>query len=102
MSRPRKYWFHMVRSMVCRYGLIKKGDSEQEKRFAAAIEKCLGEIASLPGGEDRVKAVEMVLIKRTHTQEGAAMALHYSSTTIKRWTVDFVYRVGNNVGFSKL
>ena len=102
MSRPRKYWFHMVRSMVCRYDLIKKGESEQEKKFAAAIEKCMGEITGLPGGEDRVKAVEMVLIRHTHTQEGAAMALHYSPTTIKRWTVDFVYRVGSNVGFSNL
>ena len=49
-------------------------------------------------GSDRLQVIDMVLWKRSHTLEGAAMAVSCSVATAKRWHSGFVWLVAQNYG----
>lgn len=55
--------------------------------------------ASEPGGDDRMKLVEMIYWRRTHTLSGAAQSVHVSYITAKRWNAHFIKQVAKNYGF---
>ena len=99
MSKPRAYWYHMVRDIIQRYHTLRHGQGIQDRCFARAIEGSLEEIERLPDGADRVRAVTLVLIDHTHTPSSAAIVLQRPERTVIQWTADFVYRVGYKAGF---
>lgn len=98
MSRPKYYWYGNVKKMVNRYPLL-KAEGEMEKKYIEAIKKALNTTKSLDNGDARIKAIELVYFKKSHTVYGVASELHYSERTIFRWLNGFIYMVGRNVGF---
>lgn len=89
----------MVKKMIMRYPQYKYSHSRQEKQYIKAIERALEYTSTLDLAEGRLNAIELVLLKQTHTPEGAALKLNYERRNIDRWISQFVYRVGKEVGF---
>lgn len=67
--------------------------------YLTAIRNAERETLKLPDGEDRLRAIEMIYYKKTHSPEGAAAALYISRRKLYRWCRAFVYAVAKNAGF---
>ena len=50
-------------------------------------------------GELIIKLIDLVFWKQSHTIAGAAMKVHVSYATAKRWHKAFIIMVGRNYGF---
>ena len=99
MSKPRYDWWSYMKAISRKYyarkGKELHGMAEKEqKAVEAAIEDTLGR----PNGRDRMKVIELVLLKGTHTLSGAAEAVYYSERTARRWHTDFIKSVAENYG----
>lgn len=70
----------------------------QEQRELEAVQEALFETAALPDGGARVKLIQMVFWRRSHTLEGAAQALHWSYGHAKRIQERFICQVAKNLG----
>lgn len=98
MSRPKNDYYGYIMMRIKKYPGIKEEDGIVPMLQWNAIEK---ELAKLDNekDKDKLRAIKMVLIDKTHTYEGAAQVLHYSYPTIKLWIQNFVNAVGKNSGF---
>lgn len=73
--------------------------SPVKMREYEAVLKAVEAAGSVLGnGHLRVKLVEMVYFKRTHTMEGACQELHISYGTAKNYNNDFLCGVAKNFG----
>lgn len=73
--------------------------SPVKMREYEAVRKAVEASSSVPGnGHLRVKLVEMVYFKRTHTLEGVCHAIHISYGTAKNYNNDFLCGVAKNFG----
>lgn len=73
--------------------------SQVKMREYEAVRKAVEAAGSVPGnGNLRVKLVEMVYFKRTHTLEGVCHALHISYGTAKNYNNDFLCGIAKNFG----
>lgn len=63
-----------------------------------AISKAIEQTRSRSNGEDRIKLIDMVFWRQTHTLDGAAYALGYSYDRAKQLQGDFLRLVGFNRG----
>lgn len=88
MSHPKSQWWGYVKSMVKRY------PNETNENETRAVLLALEETSQLPSGSDRIKMVELIFLKKTHTIDGVALKLHYSADTIQNWHADFIRLVG--------
>ena len=76
--------------------------NKTERAEQRAVEAAIAETSELPSGQERLMVVELVLWKGTHNLEGAAVELHFSEATAKRYHGDFVRAVGRNFRCSGL
>lgn len=73
--------------------------SPVKMREYEAVRKSVEAAGAVPGnGNLRVKLVEMVYFKRTHTLEGVCHALHISYGTAKNYNNDFLCGIAKNFG----
>lgn len=98
MSKPRYFWYGGVRSSIQHYGELSTAGKEGQE-YKTAIDKAFKDIEEKPEAAAIKYAIEAVLIKQTHTIEGAAMVTYYSRRTVQRWINDFIYRVGRYKGY---
>lgn len=100
-------------STTANYSLGPRGSGEARGTEAAAMRQlspvkmreyeavriAVETAGSIPGnGYLRVKLVEMVYFKRTHTLEGACQELHIGYITGKRYNQDFLCRIAKAFG----
>ena len=76
----------------------KKQKLTDEER--SAVEAAIEETKQRIDGQERIKLVTLVLWKRTHTLQGAAMAVHVSERTAQEWHRQFIRLVGQKRGLS--
>jgi len=65
-------------------------------RERQAVERAIEETKKLSNAEDRLKVIDAVFWKRSHTLEGAAQLVPCSYRTAQRWHSDFVRAVARN------
>lgn len=63
-----------------------------------AVRKAVNETRAMQDGEERLKFIRLVFWDKTHTLEGAAMAVNCSDRTARRWHTDFIKCVARNYG----
>ena len=63
-----------------------------------AVSQAVIETVSMQDGEERLKFIRLVFWDKTHTLEGAAMAVNCSDRTARRWHTDFIKCVARNYG----
>ena len=77
---------------------LRTGLSRQQQKELEAVEKALKTTRRGPDGKIRIKVVELVYFRDTHTIEGAAQQAHVCYNTAWKWTDAFVRLVGKNLG----
>ena len=90
MSKTRFGWWSYVKDMIRRYP---EKTNEDETR---AVETAIEDTKSLLDGDDRMKVIRMVFLKKTHTLQGAALNVPCSYETAKRWTQQFIRLVAKS------
>lgn len=65
---------------------------------SCAVSQAVSETGSMQDGEERLKFIRLVFWDKTHTLEGAAMAVNCSDRTARRWHTDFIKCVARNYG----
>ena len=99
MSRPRYYWFGIVKAMIYRYPDGLYIDTVKGAEAFICIKKALAETETARDGDERIRLIDMVFFKKTHMVYGAADKIHISESTAKRWISEFVYLVAQKMGY---
>lgn len=68
-------------------------------REMRAVQLAVDETMAMKDGEDRMKLIDLVFWKRTHTLTGACIECHISDRQGQRWHADFIHLVAKNIGF---
>ena len=72
---------------------------EINHREMEAVRQAIAETLTLDTGEERLQVIRCVFWDKKHTLEGAAMKLHISYVTARRWHGEFIRLVGKVFGF---
>lgn len=67
-------------------------------RELEAVRKAIEETRTMKNGEERLELVRLVFWKKTHTLEGAAMELHWSTRKLVEWHGEFIRCVAKYFG----
>lgn len=94
MSKPRYGWWPYAKWMIRSY----KGGGLMTKAERAAVEAAVKETEQLADGGERLRLIDLVLWKRTHTLQGAALACYVSERTAQEWHRQFIRLVGEKRG----
>nr|DAJ16499.1 MAG TPA: hypothetical protein [Siphoviridae sp. ctMq01] len=94
MSKPRHGWWPYAKWMIRSY----KGGGLMTKDERAAVEAAVKETEQLADGGERLRLIDLVLWKRTHTLQGAALACYVSERTAQEWHRQFIRLVGQKRG----
>ena len=71
-----------------------------DRRELEAVEKAICATRALGNGEQRLKVIELIYWRRSHTLEGAARVVHYSYRQTRRLQFDFLAEVAKNLGIA--
>lgn len=69
-----------------------------KQREFEAVKAAIARTSQLPNGKDRMQVVDLVLWKRSHTVEGAALAVPCAVSTAKAYHGDFIRAVAAEYG----
>ena len=94
MSKPRYGWWPYAKWMIRSY----KGGGLMTKDERSAVEAAVKETEQLADGGERLRLIDLVLWKRTHTLQGAALACYVSERTAQEWHRQFIRLVGQKRG----
>lgn len=99
MSKPRYSWWGYIKAVIRRYPSLMDAEvSGVAKREKEAVRAAVEATEQLDNGADRLMVVDLVFWSRTHTLEGAAMQVHVSERTARRWHTEFIMLVGKYRG----
>ena len=71
---------------------------EINRREMQAVQGAIAQTERSVAGQDKMRVIQLVYWKRSHTLSGAAVELHCSEPTVKRWNGDFIRDVAKNFG----
>ncbi len=63
---------------------------EQEQRWLEAVAGAIRDTKALSDGAERLRLIDLLFWRRTHTMQGAALKLHISYRTARRRRWDFL------------
>lgn len=99
MSRPKYWWYDYVKKSIMHSVGGKAPATLQESISDMAVKKVLARTKGQYRGEERLKLIELVYIKRRYNVPGGAVQLHISEGTARDWNREFVYAVAKEMGF---
>ena len=99
MSKPRYRWWGYIKSIIRDYPAL-EGKTLQGTRLKErmAVQRALEQTVQMDNGKERLRVVDLVFLKQTHTLEGAALMVPCSYMTAKRWVQQFIKAVARNFG----
>lgn len=98
MSNPRYYWWGYVKAMIRKYETNDDALFGVALREHIAVAEAIAQTSDFPDGQERLTLISLVFWERTHTLEGAAMAVNVSARTARRWHTDFIKLVAKKYG----
>ena len=90
---------HNPTSSVERVALRELNPTEQKEYDA--VTEAINVTKRMYCSAERLKIIELLYFRQTHTLEGAAMQAHVSIPTAKRWNGAFIYLVAEKYGLNK-
>ena len=99
MSNPRHWWYGFIKRAIRSWGKDPEKTEPAYVMLNTAVRTAFEEVGKKEDAELQVKAINMVLIKCTHTIDGAALELNMSKRQIQRYVNAFVNRVGVLMGY---
>lgn len=82
-------------------GAAVKRLSSRDTAEYEAVREAVRDTAALPNGEARIKIIDLVYWKRSHTLWGAGKAVGYSYAQAKRFQEKFICLVAENLGLKE-
>lgn len=98
MSKPKHKWYGSVKKQIMDRAW-ENPNSFQDFLMQKAMYEATQKTLKLPNGEDRMDAVEKILIQQEKNYDGVAMEMYTSRPTIERWITSFVNMVGKEAGY---
>lgn len=98
MGKSREKSWTYIKSMVRDYPKYQQGGVRNHVQQAEkdAVEAAVQETLAMPDGENRIRMIDYVYWRRTHTIAGAASVIHYSERTAVQWHGEFLRLVGKH------
>lgn len=87
----RYAWWSYIKNIIQQYYA---GDGVPFEIMA--VQKAIEATEKLPNGQARLKVIDLVLWKRTHTLEGASLQIPCCERTARYWQSDFIKLVAKN------
>lgn len=100
---PRHAWWGYIKHMIRKYKQ-RQHDTDlygTELREVEAVRRAIERVQDMPDGNVRLSLVDLVFWRRTHTIQGAAMALHISERTANRMHSHFIRTVAAEFGLDE-
>lgn len=72
-----------------------------EQRELDAVSAAIKATSRMYGGDSRLRIIDLIYWRQTHTLDGAALNVHVSIPTAKRWNGAFIYLVAEKYGLNK-
>lgn len=99
MSKPRYNWWGYVKAIIRRYDPCQNTELHgvalrENNAVRGAVEETMG----FADGDSRLRMVRLVFWDKTHTIEGAALAVNCSDRTARRWHTEFIRCVAKHYG----
>ena len=69
---------------------------DQIDREVEAVRMAIDETEALQNGRERLRLIDLVFWKQTHTMIGACSACHVSERTGQQWHADFIHAVARH------
>lgn len=85
----------MIRQYPAREGKYIQGKALDERM---AVQRAIDQTMKMDNGQDRLRVVDLVFFKQTHTLEGAALMVPCSERTARRWHTEFIKLVAKEYG----
>ena len=98
MSNPRYDWWGYVKGMIRRYPKLNANSKGNEEKEREAVSNAIDQTMDEPDGNEQIKLIDLVFWKKTHTIAGAALLIHCSERTARRWHTKFIRKVAKNYG----
>lgn len=99
MSKTRYRWWGYIKSIIRNYPALRERDCQGVTlREREAVRRALEQTERMEDGQGRLRVIEMVLLKQTHTLEGAALMVPCSERTARRWHTEFIKLVAKEFG----
>ena len=76
---------------------IRELPSTRQREYEA-VRSAVKATEQMPNGADRIQLINLVFWRRSHTLEGAALKLGYSSRTARRYHTEFIRTVASHYG----
>ena len=99
MSHPRHWWYTDIKRAIMRSPSFRFRTEPEYQRYTEAIDKALADVKTMNNANERLYAINEVLIKKTLTIDGVALRTNYSWRVVQKWINDFVNSVGKYKGF---
>ncbi len=77
---------------------LRQLNPDEQKEYEA-VKKAIEMTERLSKGQDRLYVIKLVLWKRTHTLDGAAMRVPCSERTARKYHGEFIKLVAENYGY---
>ena len=90
-----------AQSALRAYPRAKKRNSQDDQVTIRAVEAAMEDQAGRYNGEARLRMIELVYFKKTHTMVGAADVCHYSKETIMKWNREILTAVRMALKYEK-
>ncbi len=100
MGKSKFDYYGVVKKMIMISANHEFDDSYQIQLIKQGMEEVNKEISTQTYGAEILRAVDLILIRKTKTIEGAALELHFCDNTIKVWIRSYVYQVAEKAGFN--
>jgi hypothetical protein len=88
--KPKQPWIGYVKHIVAEYPRLKGVDTPGAKRKRDAVEFAIAAVSGKPNAALRMKLLEIVFWRKTHTIGGAAMQIPCHVNTARIWQSDFL------------
>lgn len=85
----------MIRQYPAREGKYIQGKALDERM---AVQRAIDQTMKMDNGQDRLRVVDLVFFKQTHTLEGAALMVPCSYDTAQKYHAQFIKLVAKNYG----
>ena len=105
MARHRTniLWWGYAKRVAREYGYFQKNPDESYIRQfeSEAVQRAIEKTKLLRNGEERLKLIDLVFFKQSHSLQGACLKCFVSDRTGRQWHTDFIRLVGIEMGLCR-
>ena len=101
--RTNILWWGYAKRVIREYSCFQSNPDECcLRRFEyEAVQQAIEKTKLLRNGEERLKLIDLVFFKQSHSLQGACLACYVCDRTGRQWHTDFIRLVGVEMGLCR-